>query len=92
MKSITMNSGSSLKSAIYYLQYCEPVPEIAPNFICGGEGGGGSKKLAEIKYNSINMDYYYYENFIGQSPNGKSANGTRGPMRENIRQQYKTTA
>ncbi len=22
-----------------------------------------------------------YENFIGQSPNGKSANGTRGPMR-----------
>ena len=60
-----------------------------------GGGGGGVQRnwqLAEIKYNSINMDYYYYENFIGQSPNGKSANGTRGPMRENIRQQYKTTA
>ena len=26
--------------------------------------------------------YYYYEKFIGQSPNGKIANGTRGPKRE----------
>ncbi len=28
MKSTTVNSGSSLKSAIYYLQYYEPVPDF----------------------------------------------------------------
>ncbi len=64
MKSITVNSGLSVKSAIYYLWYYEPVPEIGANFTCDRRI---QRNWLKFWYNSINMDIRQLYEFFAKN-------------------------